>query len=294
MRRALAVSWATWRNTWVVRVECATLGRMRFARWTWSALILSVAWQANAQSPPAQAQGEPPTAPASDLQAGGLRPPEAVQSDEQPQTTTGETQVESELDRAEAEDTGRGLEFVWLNGEVGYQWVGLQAFSNGDLVDGSAIDDSGGGLVYGGGLGVRLFVVTLGGWFRYSAFDAYNQWSIDAQAGLRIPLGNLEAYGTVGAGYVALGGFTPKADVPDVDFSQLGAKGANVRLAAGADYYLSDTFSVGANVGGELLLLKRAAIDIPDTAQGAAQVYADSGSGVGAAFIATAVLGLHF
>lgn len=267
---------------------------MRVSRCVWSALVLSVALEASAQPMPGEPAPDPATPPPSDLQAGGLRPPEAVQSEQPPPSNTGEAEVENELDRAEAEDTGRGLEFVWLNGEVGYQHTGLQALSNGDLVDGSIIAENADGLVYGGGLGVRLFVLTLGARFRYGSFDQWNLWSINAEAGLRIPLGNLELYGAAGAGYVNLSRFTPKPAVPDVVFAQLGAKGADVRLTAGADYYVSNTFSVGAALGGDLLLLKRAAIDVPDTAPSAGQVYADSGSGIGAAFTATAVLGLHF
>ena len=46
-----------------------------------------------------------------DLQAGGLKPPEAVQSDS---NGTAPSQTEATLDRADKEDSGRGLSFVWL------------------------------------------------------------------------------------------------------------------------------------------------------------------------------------
>ena len=52
----------------------------------------------------------------SNLQAGGLKPPEAVETDTNPSQAT---QTEAQLDRADKEDSGRGLEFVWLNAELG-------------------------------------------------------------------------------------------------------------------------------------------------------------------------------
>src|SRR5690606_42135559 len=66
-------------------------------------------------APPTEPSSAPPP---SNLEAGGLRPPEAVDSTEPAEQPPGEAQVETELDKADSEDTGRGLEFVWLNGEV--------------------------------------------------------------------------------------------------------------------------------------------------------------------------------
>jgi len=254
-----------------------------------AALLLSMASSARAQEPPAGASPEgsqPP--PPSNLEAGGLRPPEAV-APEQPQPEApGEAQVEAELDKADSEDTGRGLEFVWLNGEVGYQLVGLQTLRDNGLLDETGIGGDASGIVFGAGLGVRLLTLTLGGRFRYGTFDSFNMWSIDAEGAFHIPLGKLDLYFGLGAGYVALGGFQDLSS----DVSDLKVRGFDVRLGAGLDYYISSTFSVGVNLGGEVMFLKRAAFDV--ATDNGELVEVKDGSGVGGAFTPTAVLGLHF
>src|SRR5688572_23967038 len=62
---------------------------------------------------PAPAPGDTAAAPPSNLEAGGLRPPEAVDSQQPTEQAPGEAQVEQQLEEADTEDTGRGLEFVW-------------------------------------------------------------------------------------------------------------------------------------------------------------------------------------
>lgn len=271
----------------------------RAAAWRWVpplVLGLSVSLPAEAQEPPlpgASPPGAPPPAePPSNLQAGGLRPPEAV--DTAPPATEGqsEAEVERELERAEQEDAGKGLSFVWLNGEIGYDLLGLQALSDSDLVDGELVESKQSGLTYGAGLGVRLFVLTLGGRFRYATYADARRWSLNAEGGLRIPLGKLEVFVAAGAGYTSLGGFA--SDSASVDLSKMSISGFDVRLGGGVDYFLSSAFSVGASVNGEVTFLSRDALDVSDMPQGAQAVYADDGSGIGAGMTALAVVGLHF
>ncbi|HVR21366.1 MAG TPA: hypothetical protein VMS65_16750, partial [Polyangiaceae bacterium] len=61
--------------------------------------------------------------PSPDLSSGGLAPPPAIESqktsEQPPPGTTGTTGTEQDLSKAEQADSGRGLEFVWLAGEVG-------------------------------------------------------------------------------------------------------------------------------------------------------------------------------
>jgi len=206
---------------------------------------------------------------------------------------TGEAEVEAELKRADEEDTGRGLEFAWLNGEVGYQVAGLDALSSNELVDGTLIEQNHAGLVYGAGVGIRLFVLTLGARFRYAPLQDGRLWSLNAESSLRIPLGRLEFYVLAAAGYVTLGGFGANA-ATGVDLSQVSLSGFNARAGAGLDFYLSNTFSVGANVSSDLLFLQRRASDVAEMVSPAEAVYASDGSGIGATFTSTAVLGLHF
>jgi hypothetical protein len=252
--------------------------------------LLSLASFAHAQEATDGTSAPPP----SNLESGGLRPPEAVQSEQPPPAGPGEEQVETELEKADTEDTGRGLEFVWLNGEVGYQIVGLQTLSDGDLVDGTLIENNQSGLVFGGGLGVRLFTITLGARFRYGSFEAWDMWSINAEGAFHIPLGKLDFYVGVGAGYVALGNIQPTGEDAGL-LSDIGIAGFDLRAGVGLDYYLSNTFSVGVNLGGEALFLRRKlALANPADGTGSLSTYGDDGSSVGAAFTPMAVIGLHF
>jgi hypothetical protein len=227
------------------------------------------------------------------LEAGGLRPPEAVAPAPEEPKPAGDTDVERDLERADAEDTGRGLEFVWLGGEVGYEFVDLQALGGEDLLDGDLVTDSQGGLVYGGALGVRLFVVTLGARFRYAPLSKWTLWTLNAEASLRVPLGNLELFGALSGGYAALGGAEASV-ATSLDTEALAASGFNLRLLGGLDYYISNTLSLGATLAGETLFLRRNAVKVPDMPTDAEAVYAEEGSGTGAAFTATAVVALHF
>ena len=229
------------------------------------------------------------SAPAgSNLQAGGLKPPDAVQSD--PNTATPSSQTDALLDRADKEDSGRGLEFVFLNAEVGAQYLGLQTFKANHLVDGTDVKSKGAGVTYGAGLGVRYLAFTLGARFRFGNFSDWQLWTLGAEAGMHIPLGRLEPYFTFGAGYASLGGFDKNLPVVPAN-----AHGLDLRAAFGLDYYLTNSFSVGGNVSGDFLYLSRSAGPVPFLpAGGTPSIYSTDGSGIGAGATLTAVLGLHF
>jgi len=219
----------------------------------------------------------------SNLQAGGLKPPEAVQSEPNANPTKA-TETEAELDRADKEDSGRGLEFAWLNAELGPEYVGLQALKSDHLVDGTLVESKGLGMGYGAGVGARLLAFTLGARFRFGNFSDWQLWTLGAEAGMHIPLGRIEPYFSLGAGYASLGGFKPEA----VSAIKPSAHGLDIRGAVGLDFYLSNTFSVGGNLSGDLLFLSRSA-----SGTGANAFYAQDGSGIGAGGMLSLVLGLH-
>lgn len=230
----------------------------------------------------------------SNLQAGGLKPPDAVQSDASPTTPT---QTEAKLDLADKEDSGRGLTFAWLNAELGPQYVGLQALKHDNLVDGTMVDSKGAGMGYGAGIGARLLAFTLGARFRFGNFSDWQLWTLGAEAGMHIPLGRIEPYFTFGAGYASLGGIKPTGAASALNPS---AHGLDLRGSAGLDAYLSDTFSIGANLSGDLLFLGRspaAPTPLPPASnpeeQHAIDVYTQHGSGIGAGGMLSLVLGLH-
>jgi hypothetical protein len=236
------------------------------------------------------AQAPPPAPPPTDLESGGLRPPDAVDTTS-PTPPAAET-PEKELEKADQEDSGRGLEWVWLNAEIGGEHLGLETFKSKQLLDPKLVKTSQTGLVYGAGVGVRILVFTAGVRFRLGSFSEWQLWTLNAEGGLRIPLGSLEPYFTVGAGYASLGSFSTSAPAS----SKADVKGFNARLGAGLDYYLSNTFSVGANFTGDLLFLSRSAVASASssTSGDEAAIYAKDGSSIGAGATLTAVVGLHF
>lgn len=225
--------------------------------------------------------GQPPAAEP-DLQAGGLRPPDEFQEEE-----TGGSEIEQDLEQSDERDSGRGLQFVWLNGDIGYQYVDLTVLDEDGLLPGFETSQS--GVVFGGGAGVRLLYFTVGARFHYGVFEAWDLWSVLGEAGFRIPVGNLEPYVNVGAGYVSLTSFDDAARQPVIGDRSLAVRGVDVRLAGGFDYYLSDTFSLGPQVAVDLLILSRPAIDGAPVA-----AYAQSGSSTGLSLQGTLVVGLHF
>lgn len=244
-------------------------------------------------APRAQAQQPAPAAP-SGLESGGLRPPEAIDGDEPAAGGAASVSPEQELAKADQEDAGRGLEWVWLNAEVGVQHLGLQTLKSNSLVDPKLVETTQTGLVYGAGAGVRILVFTAGARFRWSSFAAFRLWTLDAEGALRVPLGKLEPYASLALGYAALGSFSGSSPFA----SQASAQGVSARLAAGLDWYLSNTFSVGANLSADALFLSRSASAGTSASSTAtpseAAIYGRDGSSIGAGATLTAVAGLHF
>src|SRR6185503_10567194 len=91
--------------------------------------LLSVTALGVAQEP------APASAPAqTNLEAGGLRPPDAVDSTAPPPPDAAQS-PEKELEKADQEDSGRGLEWVWLNAEIGGEHLGLSTLKSNQLLD---------------------------------------------------------------------------------------------------------------------------------------------------------------
>jgi hypothetical protein len=246
------------------------------------------------EPPPSWNQQQPPP---SDMNAGGLAPPSSPGGNEDPSQPL--PQTEQDLAKADREDSGRGLEFFYINGEIGGQHLGLQTFKANDLVDAGTVKTTQTGLMYGGGLGVRLVFLTLGGRFRLGHFDQWDLWTVNAELGIHIPLGALEPYFTLGGGYASMGSFNSGKIGGDLQSEDVDVKGWNVRGGFGIDYYLSNTFSLGANLTGEMLVLTRPGVDpsklqATGSSEDASQIYAADGSSIGSAVSLTLVAGLHF
>jgi len=271
------------------------------------AIVLCWSALASAQAPPPGPDPQPtppPAQPAYDpsMQAGGLAPPPPMQpATSPPPTNTGDT--EQQLDRAKKEDAGRGLNWVWLNLEGGFEHVGLQTF-NVDEKNFTAgfIDTSSSGGLIGGGVGLQLLFFTLGARARVGFFSDWQLFSIGGEFGFRIPIGKLEPHFDLGFGYTGLGSFGGAIAGANDAISIRGFYG---RVGGGLDYFVTPVFSLGAAISWELLGLTRPGISAgdlqkikndpnvkdPDQVQTALSV---EGSSYGSALAITAVAGLHF
>jgi hypothetical protein len=236
--------------------------------------------------------------PGENLEAGGLKPPAPIEANANPPPS----QPEAELDLAKKEDSGRGLEFVWLNAEAGGEYLGLQTLRARQLVDSKLVGSKGLGAVYGAGLGVRFLVFTFGARFRLGNFQDWQTWTLNGEAGLRIPLGRIEPYFTLGGGYASLGDFSGSDLAATLKSASVHATGFDVRTGAGVDVFVTNTFSIGGNLTGEALFLSRSGSVLirgpatpgnPDQ-QNAEGVFVAHGSGIGVGATLSAVLGLHF
>lgn len=238
--------------------------------------------------------GQQPAQPG--LSSGGLAPPSG-------QSDSAAAATEADLEKAEQEDSGRGLEFFYLNVEGGFAQIGLQTFKANNIVDAGTSKTTDSGYLLGAGLGLRLVFITIGPRFRLNRFSEYDMWTLNAELGIHIPLGNFEPYFTFGGGYASIGGFDSGNLSSAINSDDVQITGYNVRAGAGFDLYLSPSFSIGANLTGELLGLTRPGVSINAAAGGQtggtaadaqAKVLAADGSSVGTALGLTGVMGLHF
>jgi hypothetical protein len=230
----------------------------------------------------AQLEPPPPSDPNAPAQPKGVYPPSPTELPAQ------DAETYRQLEQAEHEDSGRGLQFVWLAPEVGFQFVALDALSNDDLIDDQV--GSGSGLAFGGTAGVRWLFYTLGARFRYALLGEFALWSLGGDVALRVPLGDFEPYAFVGGGYYSLGGFAADDALGMAGAtSELVVSGFGARLGGGFDYYVTPVFSAGISVEVEALFLSRDAVT-----GGTNTIYDANGSAVGIAVSPMAVLGLHF
>jgi len=231
-------------------------------------------------------------------------PPDPMQRD--PYAAPSPT--EQELAEADRKDSGRGLEFFWINVEAGLEEVGLQTFDANNLVDAQFVQTKHFGPSFGAGLGLRLIYLTIGPRVRLGRFESFDLWTFDAELGFHIPIGVVEPYFTFGGGYAMLSSLGNASQNSALALDEVSIRGWNVRTGFGMDIYLTPVVSVGGHLTGELLALtrpgvsatdlQRAASSSPTTEQEAAataeRIYEADGSSYGGAVTLSAVVGLHF
>lgn len=206
----------------------------------------------------------------------------------------------SQAGGAEQSNTRRG-ELLFLDAELGPSYVAMRALKDGDLLDSSRVKSSGFGLSYGAALGVRVREFTIAARYRSGDFSDWQLWTLGVDVATSLRLGRIAPHFGLGAGYASLDGtyadisraFTPDA-APEVDIS-----GLNVRVHAGADYYVLDWFSVGGTLTGDAFFLRRTGDHLLRTSSSDPNSpvpfpYAMDGSANGLGATLSLVLGLHY
>jgi hypothetical protein len=206
------------------------------------------------------------------------------------------------MQEADQKDSGRGLEFVWLNAEAGYEIVGLETFKVNNLVDSGLTQTRQQGFLFGVGMGLRLIFLTVGPRFRMGTFSQWQLWTADLEVGLHLPIGRIEPYFTLGGGYASIGNMSLKNADYKLQGEGVKIHGWNARLGFGLDFYVTNVVTLGANLTGDALFMKRPSTQPPQLPPGATQqqidqvnaLYQKDGTSIGAGMTATAVVGLHF
>lgn len=211
-----------------------------------------------------------------------LAPPPAMGPNmQQPQVWQPQTMTTQQLNTAEREDSGRGLEFFYVNGGAGFSYVGLPSYGPPGyrFTQSSAV-----GPELDLGLGVRLLVLTIGPRVRFHPLTGYDLIQANLEVAVHLPLGSLDLYGGVHGGYSMMAKTKKAFEGAATTTNSVGMSGGDVGLDLGADYYLSSLFSIGGALSGEVIFLKTSDLPPPDT----------KGSATGVGLVLGARAGLHF
>jgi len=247
---------------------------------------------------PASAQDLAPPPPMS-TPAPGTSPGPAATTDPQQGDTT------RKLDEAEKKDSGRNFELVWVDAMAGGSYIDMRQFSAETL----SIDKaSAGGPAFSLGAGLRFVVFVVGARARYNALSTFDMWQLNAEAGLKLPVGSFDILFAAHGGYSFAGrlgdaGVASPASAPSAA-DAVAVRGFNAGLDFAVDYYVTPLFSVGAGILGDFLFLNRPQLEKPPgfanltPAQQAeitsSPLYSQSGSAAGLQLAGGLRLGLHF
>jgi hypothetical protein len=238
--------------------------------------------------------------------AQGLEPPPPIPPGYPAQGSTAGYQ--SAPNEEEKQDSGLGLEWVWLNAEAGISYVNLQSFNASNL---GLSSTSAGGPSFGLAAGVRLIFLTLGLRARdLSLSDIGNLWLLNLEAAFHTRIGRVDPYFGVRGGYNFVGSLSSSSVQVAMGGSpsDVSIHGWNVGPMFGMDFYPTKLISLGFDVDSQFLFISRPKPALPCPAplmQAQCQamveanpqakiLYDNSGSSVGFGFGALAHLGVHF
>jgi hypothetical protein len=207
----------------------------------------------------------------------------------------------------ESQDSGLGLEWVYLNADAGYGYTNLASFSSSSL---GLQNTEGTGFAWGVGAGARLLFLSAGVRLRNELLDnPGNFWTLDLEAAFHMRVWRIDPYLGVRGGYDWVGNFSTNAVTTATGMSQpnVDVHGFDVGPMLGLDIYFTSLISVGAEASAQFLFLQRPPVPLPAQFQGPQgqmllamlppqeqQLYAQSGSSVGFGGVGSVHLGIHF
>ena len=203
----------------------------------------------------------------------------------------------------ESKDSGLGLEWVYLNGDVGGGFASMNSFSEQTL---GLKQTSAGGPAFGFGGGVRLLFFSIGVRVRDIQLSGIGDlWELNGEAAFHTRIGHIDAYFGVRGGYNFVGSLNKSTvsvaagDNP----SSVSVHGFDVGPMVGIDFYLAKYVSIGIDAELQFLFLERPKVPLPaglpesdvtSLPEQEQQLYNESGNSAGFAFVPTAHLGIHF
>jgi hypothetical protein len=206
----------------------------------------------------------------------------------------------------QSQDSGLGLEWVWLNAEIGGAYVNMESLSTSNL---ALQKTESGGPVYGVAAGVRLLFLALGVRVRDLQLSSIGSlWELSAEAAFHTRIWRIDPYLGVRGGYNFVGSLNTDS-VPQVATGgappSVSVHGFDVGPMFGIDFYLVKFVSIGADVDAQVLFLERpvpplpaaltmAGVTVNTLPPNVRALYESSGSSVGFGVTGTAHLGIHF
>ena len=203
----------------------------------------------------------------------------------------------------ESKDSGLGLEWVYFNADIGGGFASMDSFNATTL---GLQKTSAGGLAFGGAAGVRLLFFSLGVRVHDLQLSGIGDlWELNGEAMFHTRIGHVDPYFGIRGGYNFVGslnGSTVSVATGDTP-SSVSVHGFNVGPVFGVDVYLAKAVSIGVDADLQFLFLNRPKVPLPAGVTQAdiallppqeQQLYNNSGSSAGIAFVPTVHLGVHF
>jgi hypothetical protein len=181
-------------------------------------------------------------------------------------------------------------DFIFFEAETGAQYVGLGTLHvKRDVVPTASRKEDVGAFV-GAGAAVKLVFISLGPHFRMGHFQDWDLWTLDLDLGFHAPLGTVEPFLRLSGGYASLARAFDRLE----DSRNLRAWGYHLALTFGADYFATQSLTLGARLSADMLALQRAGVDL-NAQDGLVNDYLKyDGAAAGLGVTGALALGLHF